>query len=78
MIFFFSLFLPFLVVAKAADLGHGGPGAVPIHHAELLSQRQRADPDLRHHLRGVLPLPARVAAGDRAVCQQQGHHCARG
>lgn len=63
---------------KAADLGHGRTRAIPLHNTELLPQRQRLDTDLRHHLRGVLPLPPRVAAGNRAVRQQQGHHCASG
>lgn len=69
MIFFLLSLLP-LVVPKAADLGHSRTGAVPVHNAELLPQRQRLDTHLRHHLRGVLPMPPRVAARNRAVRQQ--------
>ncbi|KAA8916578.1 hypothetical protein TRICI_001204 [Trichomonascus ciferrii] len=51
------------VRGAAADLGHCWTGTVPVHGADVLSVGELRDPVLRHHLRGVVPGDALVAAG---------------
>lgn len=54
-------------VPLAADLGHGWPGALPHHHPELLPQRQRGHPGIRHHQEELLPVGASLDRGREEV-----------
>lgn len=59
-------------ITSAANMGHCGPGALPIHHAELLQVSARPHPRLRHLLPADFRLPPGLVAGNRGVRQQQG------
>lgn len=59
-------------LCAAANLGHCWSGALPLHHAELLSVGARADPGVRHQLPADLRLFAGLAARDTGVRERQG------
>ena len=50
---------------EAADLGHGGPGALPHHHQHLLPRHARRHRRLRRHQRRELRQCEALAARDR-------------
>ena len=50
---------------EAADLGHGGPGALPHHHQHLLPRHARRHRRLRRHQRRELRQRQEMATRDR-------------